>query len=139
MAGGGNEEGEFGLQIAPMLDVMFVLLLFFMVSAGAVMKESELGVNVPGQSKPQDNKAQMIPITIDISKEGAVRFNNNPMDSPDNHELPSLRAKLKATVELDPKQSVIIRPAGEVKHERLVDVLNACSFARVTQLSFAGG
>lgn len=138
MAGGGGEEGEFGLQIAPMLDVMFVLLLFFMVSAGAVMKESELGVNVPGVSKAAA-PGQMVPITIDIAKDGAVSANKLPMDSPTNHELPSLRAKLKATVELDAKQSVIIRPAADVPHERLVDVLNACSWAKVTQLSFAGG
>ena len=34
MAGGGSSDGDYGLQIAPMLDVMFVLLLFFMVMAG---------------------------------------------------------------------------------------------------------
>jgi len=138
MAGGGNEEGEFGLQIAPMLDVMFVLLLFFMVSAGAVMKESELGVNIPGQSTKAPEGIPVLPIILDISKEGAVKFNNLAMDTPDSKDLPTLRAKLKSSVDLEPKQSVLIRPAAEVQHERLVDVLNACSWARVSQLSFAG-
>ena len=42
MAGGGSSDGDYGLQIAPMLDVMFVLLLFFMVMAGKQVKENWL-------------------------------------------------------------------------------------------------
>ena len=127
------------MQIAPMLDVMFVLLLFFMVSAGAVMKESELGVNVPGSATKKPDGVAMIPINVDITKDGLVRYNSAPMDSADSKDLPTLRERLKSAVDADPKQAVIIRPAGEVEHERLVDVLNACSWAHVTQLSFAGG
>ena len=60
MAGGGSSDGDYGLQIAPMLDVMFVLLLFFMVMAGKQVKEAELGVQVPGRGRPQCAAAMMM-------------------------------------------------------------------------------
>jgi biopolymer transport protein ExbD len=137
--GGGGEEGEFGLQIAPMLDVMFVLLLFFMVSAGVVAKEAELGVQVPGSAQPGAPRPASVPVTIEVLKEGGVRFNNAPVDTAEDTELPQLRARLRALVEADDKQAVIIRPHADVRHERLVDVLNACSWAGVNNLSFGGG
>ncbi|MFQ3669867.1 MAG: biopolymer transporter ExbD [Verrucomicrobiia bacterium] len=137
--GGGGEEGEFGLQIAPMLDVMFVLLLFFMVSAGVVAKEAELGVQVPGRAAPGAPRPASVPVTIEIMADGAVRFNQAPIDSASDPDLPQLRARLRALVEADEKQAVIIRPSGDVRHERLVDVLNACSWSGVTNLSFGGG
>lgn len=138
MAGGGGsaEEGEFGLQIAPMLDVMFVLLLFFMVSAGVVAKEAELGVQVPGQAAPGAPRPASVPVVIEIMQDGGIRFNQAPIDSAADPELPQLRARLKALVEADEKQAVIIRPHPEVRHERLVEVLNACSWSGVSNLSF---
>ena len=48
MAGGGvSEDGDPGFQIAPMVDVVFVLLLFFMASAGSQVIERELNINLP--------------------------------------------------------------------------------------------
>ena len=49
MAGGGGEGGDFGFQIAPMVDVVFVLLLFFMACAGQNIKEGffQIGLTVP--------------------------------------------------------------------------------------------
>ena len=65
MAGGGSSDGDYGLQIAPMLDVMFVLLLFFMVMAGKQVKEAELGVQVPGASKAVSTAKT--PVTIPVA------------------------------------------------------------------------
>ena len=44
----GSVDGEHGFQIAPMLDVLFVLLLFFMMSAGAQKHETNLTTQLPG-------------------------------------------------------------------------------------------
>ena len=51
---GGVSDGEFGFQIAPMLDILFVLLLFFMVSAGAQKHEAALTTQLPG-GKPGES------------------------------------------------------------------------------------
>lgn len=138
MAGGGTEEGEFGLQIAPMLDVMFVLLLFFMVSAGQVAKERELGVKVPGDGKPVMAPTASTPVTLTISKDGEVRYNDALMGSPNDHDLTELRETMKQLITVSGEQPVIIKPDATTSHQRLIDVLNACSYAGVKNLTFGG-
>jgi biopolymer transport protein ExbD len=134
--GGGGGEGEFGLQIAPMLDVMFVLLMFFMVMAGQQVKEAELGVSVPGSGSP--STTAKTPVTIRVAPDGVVTFNDTPVDSREDREMPRLRARLKALIEAFSEQSVIIRPNDRAPYQRVVDVLNACGAERVKNLTFGG-
>lgn len=134
--GGGGGEGEFGLQIAPMLDVMFVLLMFFMVMAGQQVKEAELGVSVPGSGQP--SSTAKTPVTLRISPDGVVTFNDTPVDSREDREMPKLRARLKNLIEAFAEQSVIIRPNDRAPYQRVVDVLNACGAERVKNLTFGG-
>ena len=134
--GGGGGEGEFGLQIAPMLDVMFVLLMFFMVMAGQQVKEAELGVSVPGSGQP--STTAKTPVTIRIAPDGVVTFNDTPVDSREDREMPKLRARLKGLIEAFSEQSVIIRPNDRAPYQRVVDVLNACGAERVKNLTFGG-
>ena len=134
--GGGGGEGEFGLQIAPMLDVMFVLLMFFMVMAGQQVKEAELGVSVPGSGQP--STTAKTPVTIRIAPDGVVTLNDTPVDSREDREMPRLRARLKLLIEALSEQSVIIRPNDRAPYQRVVDVLNACGAERVKNLTFGG-
>ena len=134
--GGGGGEGEFGLQIAPMLDVMFVLLMFFMVMAGQQVKEAELGVSVPGGGQP--STTAKTPVTIRVAPDGVVTFNDTPVDSREDREMPKLRARLKNLIEAFSEQSVIIRPNDRAPYQRVVDVLNACGAERVKNLTFGG-
>jgi len=135
-SGGGGGEGEFGLQIAPMLDVMFVLLMFFLVMAGQQVKEAELGVSVPGSGQP--STTAKTPVTIRVAPDGVVTFNDTPVDSREDREMPRLRARLKALIEAFSEQSVIIRPNDRAPYQRVVDVLNACGAERVKNLTFGG-
>ena len=134
--GGGGGEGEFGLQIAPMLDVMFVLLMFFMVMAGQQVKEAELGVSVPGSGQP--STTAKAPVTIRIAPDGVVTFNDTPVDTREDREMPNLRNRLKGLIEASAEQSVIIRPNDRAPYQRVVDVLNACGAERVKNLTFGG-
>ncbi|HSI86931.1 MAG: ExbD/TolR family protein [Candidatus Methylacidiphilales bacterium] len=134
--GGGGESGEFGLQIAPMLDVMFVLLLFFMVSAGGQQKEAELGIKLPGRSTQPLKEAPSVPVLLDISATGQVFMNQQEISTPDDKELDVLVKRLASLVEADPKQVVVINPALSAKNGRIVSVLSACNAAKVTSLAF---
>ena len=136
MAGGGSSDGDYGLQIAPMLDVMFVLLLFFMVMAGKQVKEAELWVQVPGASTATSTAKS--PVTLRVSPDGVVTFNDSTVDGRDDHDMPKLRGRLKALIEASPDQSVIIRPNEKAPYQRIIDVLNACGAERVKNLTFGG-
>lgn len=140
MAGGGvSEDGDAGFQIAPMVDVVFVLLLFFMASAGSQVIEKELNINLPsGRSDSAAASIPTTPIIIDIFPDGKVQMNNKVYDTPTSKDLPELRAWLKETIDkFGGKDPVILRPDPQTKHERVMDVLNAASAAGVTKLSFS--
>jgi len=67
MAGSASsEEGDFGFQIAPMVDVVFVLMLFFMAAAGSQVVEKELNLNLPaGQGTTTSTTARGVRVEIE--------------------------------------------------------------------------
>lgn len=138
MAGGGvSEDGDVGFQIAPMVDVVFVLLLFFMAAAGSQVLEMELNINLPS-GRSLNSGIPTTPIIIDIFPDGKVQSSGRVYDSPTSKDLPELKAWLKDTIaKFGDKDPVIIRPDPQTKHERIMDVLNAASASGVTKLSFS--
>lgn len=139
MAGGGvSEDGDVGFQIAPMVDVVFVLLLFFMASAGSQVIEKELNINLPSGRTSTTAGPPPTPIMIDITSDGRVIMNDREFDTPNNKELPTLRAQLRDIIaKFGDKDPVIIRPAPDAKHERIMDVLNAAAACEVKSLTFS--
>jgi len=134
--GGGGESGDFGFQIAPMVDVVFVLLLFFMACAGQNIKEGFFQIGLPSQSTGGADKP-IVPIVVDVDQLGNVFVNGDPKSaSPKDRDLRQLEEFLKSAMQASPDDPVIIRPNPEARHERVVDVLNACRMARVQKLSF---
>lgn len=128
---GSTGDGEFGLQIAPMLDVLFVLLLFFMVSAGAQKHEAAIATQLPG-----GQPGVSIPVRISIDIDGQVSANGAPYDTPTDSDLPQLTARLQAIVANNKDQPIIVTPSPSTRHQRVVDVLNACAAAKVKNLAF---
>ena len=124
-------DGEFGFQIAPMLDILFVLLLFFMVSAGAQKHEKNLTTHVPG-----GQPGGQVPVAIAIDSDGQVSISGVPYDPPDDHNLPTTVARLNTIVKADANQPVVVTPSRSTRHQRVVDVLNACAAADVKNLAF---
>lgn len=132
----GSEDGDAGFQIAPMVDVVFVLMLFFMACAGAQTVELQLNIKLPAGQGSGESK--VTPIIIDISGEGLVSMNNQSYGRADDKTLQALRDWLKNAIEtFGDKDPVIIRPSPDAKHERIIDVLNAAAFAKVKNLSFS--
>src|SRR4051794_26584043 len=135
----GSEDGDIGFQIAPMVDVVFVLMLFFMASAGMQVVEKELSINLPsGRKASAGNDIPKTPIMIDISADGQVQMNNQVYGIGTDKNLSALREKLKAmTEQFGTEDPVIIRPNSDTRHERVVDVLNAAAASGVKNLTFA--
>src|SRR5271155_869603 len=120
-------DGEFGFQIAPMLDILFVLLLFFMVSAGAQKHEAALTTQLPGIGAPGGD----VPVEVGIDDDGQVNVSGAPVDSPTDHALPELVNRLGGIVTANAAQPVVVTPTRSTRHQRVVDVLNACAAAKV--------
>ncbi len=133
----GSDDGDIGFQIAPMVDVVFVLMLFFMASAGSQIVENELNIALPSGAPASATATAKTPIIIDISAEGQVVGNNQSFGTPTDRSLPSLRDWLKSTQGFGGEDPVIIRPNSQTRHERIIDVLNACAAAGIKNLTFS--
>lgn len=133
----GSEDGDIGFQIAPMVDVVFVLMLFFMASAGSQIVENELNISLPSGAPASSSATAKTPIIIDISADGQVVGNNQSFGTTSDKQLSTLRDWLKSTQGFGGEDPVIIRPNSETRHERIVDVLNACSAANIKNLTFS--
>ena len=129
------------MDMTPMIDCVFLLLVFFMVGSTLHKQEADISFSLPGtadQSEPVQIPDEQI---IEIYADGTVVLNDLKFDSPTSSSLPELIEPLKrfkATAEANKTESMItIAPAPEVKHQRVVDVLNACAEAKIQNVSFA--
>lgn len=129
---GSTGDGEFGFQIAPMLDILFVLLLFFMVCAGAQKHEASLTTQLPGKGSPGPD----VPVQVGIDDDGQVNYSGIAIDSPTDDALPQLVSRLEGVVGANAAQPVIVTPSRHTRHQRVVDVMNACAAAKVKNLAF---
>jgi biopolymer transport protein ExbD len=139
MAGSvGSDDGDAGFQIAPMVDVVFVLLIFFMASAGTNVVEKELNISLPSGRGAKAAGPPPTPAIIDISADGVVSMNSKVFDTPTSKEMPELRARLQDNIKrFGDKDPVIIRPANDARQERIIDVLNSAAAAGVKNLTFS--
>jgi biopolymer transport protein ExbD len=135
----GNADGDVGFQIAPMVDVVFVLVLFFMASAGMQQTELELGVTLPSIGAPgSENVSETTPIFVEIDARGQVTVNGQSFDTPTAEEMPQLTAYLATLMqETGGRDPVFIRPDLQTRHARVVSVLNAAGKAGVKTLTFS--
>jgi len=131
-----------GFQIAPMIDVVFVIMLFFMVMVGTVKVERELITKLP---HPGDTLVQfpVDEITIGILEDGTVMMNEESFDSPRDKSLPTLTKTLRrlAASSAQQKQNVLVTIQAEeqASYERVIDVLNSLHQAQIQNVTFTVG
>ena len=78
-----SPEVHLGFQIAPMVDVVFVIMLFFMVLAGQVKVENAHNTKLPGTVQVENSDTPMPDeIAIRIEEDGQVYLNEEPLDTP---------------------------------------------------------
>jgi biopolymer transport protein ExbD len=124
-----------------MIDMVFLLLVFFMVSAKPIKQESDINIGLPGTVAQEETLDIPDEQRIRIESDGRVLLNEQPMDTPANADLPALVATLKRFKEsADANKSealVTIDSDDAAHHQRIVAVLNACAQAGITGVTFA--
>lgn len=127
-----------------MIDVVFVILLFFIMQAGQIQVENSHVTKLPG-SVELSNSDIMPPdeIAIMVEDDGQVYLNEEPLDTPEAKNLPQLASNLNALREASEatKTEVLVTIyANELaKYERVVDVLDALTRANITHVTFQAG
>lgn len=140
-----GDQLNMGFQIAPMIDVVFVIMLFFMVMAGAVKVERELKIQLPGLGTPALNTDEAPPdeIQVTVEESGVVTLNEEEFDSPTDKALPNFTATLlRLKQEADHRNAkvmVTIQAEEQARYERVIDVLNSLHKAKISNVTFTVG
>lgn len=120
-----------GMQLAPMIDIVFLLLIFFIVTWQFSRSETELNVSVPTAEEGSELTRPKGEIIINVLSDGAIRVEGLTVD------LPQLHEKLAAIARQFENQPVRIRGDGGVAYQRIVEVIDTCQKAGIWNISFA--
>jgi len=120
-----------GIQLAPLVDVLLLLLIFFLLTWNAARTENELDVKVPKASAAKEKSAPIGDVIVNVKADGNVVVNRRTLTGSDLQEL------LKNMVQLNPEQAVVIRGDESGAYKNIVEVLNICTEAGVTNVAFA--
>jgi len=139
MAFRGSRENEpIEMNLSSMVDIVFLLLIYFIAVATIKQEESELKVAIPIDQQVIEEQKTDTPeeVVLDIFPGGQVFFNSQAVDTPESVDMPELKLKLQSLKEAYQDQAVVIRGERETLHHRVVAVLNACAYAEIDKISF---
>ena len=122
-----------GFMIAPMVDILLVILCFFIVTWNFALAENELDVRVPSAAKANETQPYVGQVVINIKADGTVIVNHQPKSSAE------LLDQLKQLSQLYPDQAVIVRGDESVDYKHIVEVLDICRQADIWNVAFATG
>ena len=129
------------LDVSSLIDMVFLLLIYFMVTASLVRSEGDLGITLPGvlqQSVAVDMPDEQI---VEVRESGRVFLNGLEFGSFDSHELHDLENTLLryrlATDASKNKALLTIWADDNAMHQRIIDVMNACAEAGIENVTFS--
>lgn len=120
-----------GFQIAPMIDIVFLLLIFFLVTWNFSRDEMDLDVQVPTAREGQESRRAVGEVILNVKADGTVVMNRRTMD------LEELRTSLSRIAELYPDQAVVLRGDKSTEYANIVEVLDVCRSANIWNVAFA--
>ncbi len=120
-----------GVPLTPMIDVVFLLLCFFVTSQIFAQWETEIDITLPTAST--GTLPQRLPgeVVINVMADGTAVVNGQVLDDA------QLRAMMDRLVELFPGQPVLLRADKATAYEHVVRILDTCRQADIWNLSFA--
>ncbi|MET0263705.1 MAG: biopolymer transporter ExbD [Rariglobus sp.] len=131
---------DVGFQIAPMIDVVFVILVFFMALAAQIRIEQILQTKLPGISVSSTTTEFVDEQILSVSEDGEVSLNDESYDSAQSRELPQLTGtllRLKSSSDAAKSKLVVtLISHPESPYYRTIDVLNSLAVAGITNVTF---
>ena len=122
---------EPSINLTSMLDVVMLLIVFFMVGTKFSEEERQTGIQVPTVSDNIAMAGQPDEIIVNVSLEGTVTVRNEP------YTLDALKRMLEDARVVFPGQSVVIRGDGRGNYQIVMDVLSTCKGAGIKNVSLA--
>ncbi len=119
-----SEEDEGVLNLTPLIDVVFLLLVFFLASTTFAKDETEMQLNLPEASTGTKSKAPRT-LVVHVASSGVVTMDGREVS------LVAMRQKLKAAAARDAEQRVLIRGDEQARHGVITQIIDACREAKL--------
>lgn len=120
-----------GFQIAPMVDIVFLLLIFFLVTWNFARYETELDVKVPTAREGKETRRSIGEVILNVKADGTIVMNRRTF-TPE-----ALEEALARISQLYPDQAVVLRGDENVDYRFIVDALDICRAANIWNVAFA--
>ncbi|MGC6467632.1 MAG: ExbD/TolR family protein [Akkermansiaceae bacterium] len=126
-------------QLAPMIDIVFLLLIFFLVTYQITEQEKDTRVSVPSSTEGAESARVANEIVVNVTKDGEITISGEP------YTLAELREKMERIVEASEiantggadKQPVRIRCDADGKNQTLIEVMDEIQKAGIFNIGFA--
>ncbi len=139
----GNNTRDYGDPMTPMIDVVFNLLIFFVVTATGSPPEKLMPADLPAsgaittQVDPTPRESWVTDIWLKLNVDGSDNALQVDMNGTLYQDLNQLKNNLRALAEVSPENPVVLDIAPSVQMEQLVDVWDTCIAAGFQSVSFA--
>jgi biopolymer transport protein ExbD len=124
------EEPE-GIQMAPLIDIVFITLVFYMTTAVFSTLENEIDIVLPTASSAVQDERTRGEIYINLRTDGTIVLNNQEVT------IPELQQILNRVAAYFPGGAVIIRGDRQAALGRAIAILDCCKNADIQNVSFA--
>lgn len=126
-----EQEEEVAIPMAPLIDIVFLCMVFFISISLFARLESELSITIPHAQEAQESRRTPGEIIINVDRQGDIIVNQRLMT------LESLSKMLKQLSRIYQGEAIIIRGDTEATHGRMMEILNSCAASDIWNVSFA--
>ena len=119
-----------GIDLTPMVDVVFLLLIFFLAATTFANEEVALDLRLPQAKSGQSGKHDK-PLVVNVLADGRLHVDGREVT------FEALRQKLIAAGERNAEQAVLVRGDEQAQFGLGVQVLDACRLAKIKKVDFA--
>ena len=117
------------INITPLLDLAFVLLIIFMITTPLLESSMNLVIPSSGTKNPPINMSQVQ--TVSVDRTDTIRFNDQVLD------LDTLTTQLVQLKQANPDIAIVIRPDRDLPVQKLIGVMGALQRAGITKVGIA--
>lgn len=124
-----KESEDIAVDMSPMIDMVFLLLIFFIVASAVIDEKKPVEIPDAVYAKVAEDETGRFPITI--TSDGGLFVRNESVT------LDELKALLEPELELDPALKVVLRSDGRVMYKVNEKIMTACAEVGANDLIFA--
>lgn len=136
-----RKEPSIEVQLAPMADIGFLLICFFIISSRPPRYEADLSMTLPGSVADEVSVELPEDLRVAILPDGNIEVNEGIVGVPGNRELPALvnlLSRFKESATLNQSEALVtVDASNDATHQRIIDVLNACGKAGIRGVTLA--